>query len=309
MTRWSIAAVTALAAMTAASSLPAQSPLPTSSLAVRDGDAWRTMWRSDQPSDTARETTLLRVIRWQPGVARTEWGTLALAGAGEAWRTRLVVVRARPESIRFTLDTAFMRAAPNWSLARLAPHAALAVNAGQFTASLPWGWVVLDGRQWLPPQRGPLAAALAQDSAGTLRWVRDGDITTFAASRRGVRWAFQSYPVLVAADTIPAALRAAGLGLDVAHRDARAAICLDHAGRLIIALTRFDALGAAADFLPFGLTIPEMAALMRSLGCRDAMALDGGISAQLRVRDAHETHDWRGVRKVPLALVGIPVER
>ena len=37
--------------------------------------------------------------------------------------------------------------------------------------------------------------------------------------------------------------------------------------------------------MPFGLTSPEMAAVMGALGCRQALLLDGGISGQLRLRD------------------------
>jgi len=50
-----------------------------------------------------------------------------------------------------------------------------------------------------------------------------------------------------------------------------------------------------------------MAALMGALGCRDAVLLDGGIAAQLMVRDtAGDAHIWRGFRRVPLALIGFP---
>ena len=53
---------------------------------------------------------------------------------------------------------------------------------------------------------------------------------------------------------------------------------------MIVALTRFDALGGALGRVPFGLTSPEMAAVMGALGCRQALLLDGGISGQLLVR-------------------------
>ena len=112
---------------------------------------------------------------------------------------------------------------------------------------------------------------------------------------------------MLAGDTVPPPLRGAGLGIDVAHRDARAGICLTHDAQLLIALTRFDGAGQALHFIPFGLTVPEMAAVLGALGCRDAMLLDGGISARLRVRDQHGTaHDWEGLRNVPLGLVALP---
>jgi hypothetical protein len=48
-----------------------------------------------------------------------------------------------------------------------------------------------------------------------------------------------------------------------------------------------------------------MAAVMGALGARDAVMLDGGISAQLllRERPGGHVHRWPGLRKVPLALL------
>jgi uncharacterized protein YigE (DUF2233 family) len=219
----------------------------------------------------------------------------------------VIVARINPANVTLRLDTAFTAAhLQDWSIERAPSNAVLAVNAGQFEVTMPWGWVVLNGRQWLSPQSGPLAAALAQDSAGRLHWLRGAEVGRFAAARRDVRWAFQSYPVLLAEGEVPEALRRAERGIDVAHRDARAAICLDQEGRVIVALTRFDAIGESLGFIPFGLTTPEMAGVMGALGCRDAMLLDGGISAQLRVRDAAgRVHDWSGTREVPMGLVAV----
>jgi exopolysaccharide biosynthesis protein len=106
---------------------------------------------------------------------------------------------------------------------------------------------------------------------------------------------------------VVAPLRAAGRGVDVAHRDARLAIGELRDGRILIALTRFDAVGEALETLPFGLTAPETAALMGALGARRAVLLDGGISAQLTLRGADgQRKSWRGIRRVPLALVARP---
>ncbi|MFI5143063.1 MAG: phosphodiester glycosidase family protein, partial [Thermoanaerobaculales bacterium] len=93
----------------------------------------------------------------------------------------------------------------------------------------------------------------------------------------------------------------------LAHRDARLAIGELRDGSALVALTRFDAAGEALGSLPFGPTVPEMAAVMGALGCRQAMMLDGGISAQLAVRDASGAlQRWRGWRDVPLALIAYP---
>ncbi len=290
---------------------PAQSqdaPLPSSTLAVRDArGAWRTFWSSSSAPIVWRNTPLASAAHWKPGSRGISWAELELKGTGEAWRTRLIVARVDPVLIRLSLDTAFTeKREASWTLARAPAEAVLAVNAGQFAVTMPWGWVVLDGRRWLPPQRGPLSAALMQDSSGTLHWVRADDVLGTSV-RRGVRWAFQSYPAVMGRDSILAPLGAPGRGIDVAHRDARAGICLARDGHLVIAITRFDALGSALHFIPLGLTVPEMGAVLGALGCRDAMLLDGGISARLRIRGADGTaHDWEGLRPVPLALLALP---
>ena len=66
---------------------------------------------------------------------------------------------------------------------------------------MPWGWVALDGRRWLPPQHGPLSAALLQDSSGALRWIR-GDNVARVATEPGIAWAFQH--VIAAAEAADA---------------------------------------------------------------------------------------------------------
>lgn len=234
---------------------------------------------------------------------------LRLAGVGEAKRLRAVVVRIDPRLVRLRLDTAFTARGEraNWTIDGARAGAIVAVNVGQFIRTQPWGWVVLDGREYLAPGTGPLSTALAVDSSGVVRWIGPTDLTSPAA-RRGFVAAFQSYPTLLTANgEIPEPLREPGRGIDVEHRDARLGIGALADGRLLIVLTRFDALGGSLGSLPFGPTIPEFAALMGALGARQAVALDGGISGQLLIRDAGGTeHTWRGMRKVPMALVALP---
>jgi uncharacterized protein YigE (DUF2233 family) len=284
-------------------------PLPPSTLAVKSpAGTWQTFWSATSAPTIWRDASLAPLVQWRAAASGVEWSDIALAGTGEAWRTRLIVARFSAATVSLYLDTAFTTAhAQDWSLERAPENALLAVNAGQFEVTMPWGWVVLNGHRWLSPQHGPLSAALAQDSNGTLFWLRGNEVAQFAAKRQGIRWAFQSYPVLLSRSVVPEPLRGRGRGIDVVHRDARVAICLDHTDRIIVAITRFDAIGQSLGFLPFGLTTPEMAGIMGALGCRDAMLLDGGISAQLRLRDAAgKIHDWSGARKVPLALIALP---
>src|SRR5262249_6850431 len=135
-----------------------------------------------------------------------------------------------------------------------------------------------------------------------VRWAHGDSIV----SSGGAVAAFQSYPTLLTGDgVVPAALRTTGLGVSHTHRDARLAIGETRDHRLLIVLTRFDAMGEITGALPLGPTTPEMAAIMGALGASDAMMLDGGISAQLLLRapGAMEPRRWPGMRKVPLALI------
>lgn len=298
-----------MASCVLASAAHGQHALPESSLAMRTPSGWRPFWRASAAPRVWRDASLARAVRWRAGAGGIEWGELDLAGSGEAWRTRLGVARVHPERVRISVDTAFTPdRMPAWTIDRAAPDALLAVNAGQFEVSMPWGWVVTDGTEWLAPGFGPLSAAIVGERDGSVRWLHADEIAAYRASHgRSVRWAFQSYPVLLASDSVPLALREPDHDVDVAHRDARAAICVDHDGRIVIALTRFNAVGSHLGFIPFGLTSPEMAGVMGALGCRDAMLLDGGISAQLLLRDARGAmHAWHGVRDVPVALVVRP---
>jgi hypothetical protein len=232
--RWRAALVAAL--VVAGRPATAQdAPLPSSTLDVRDGrGVWRPLWSSSAAPVVWRTAPLAELMSWKKGASGVEWGELQLKGSGEAWRTRLVVARVDPARVRLSLDTAFTaRREAAWTLARVPKQAVLAINAGQFEATMPWGWVVLDGRRWLPPQHGPLSAALVQDSSGALRWIRGEDVAR-VASQSGPSWAFQSYPAVLAADSVLPPLRVGGAGVDVAHRDARAGVCLTRDGQLLI---------------------------------------------------------------------------
>jgi len=275
-------------------------------LAVRTADGTVAWWRSDQAPVRwqAAHPAVTRALRWRRGASGVEWSELALRAGGEAWHTRVIVARLDPRRVRFDVQWGVdSTARSTWSVSELDSDVVFAVNAGQFTAALPWGWVVADGRERLSPGRGPLSSAFVVTRDGAVRFVNDDALD---AVRRipGVVAAFQSYPTLLRGDGVVPPMVRDPCAIDCTHRDARVALGVDHQGRVLVALTRFDAAGEALGFLPLGLTVTETAALMGALGARQAVLLDGGISAQMLVRDAAGApHSWRGVRRVPLGLV------
>jgi hypothetical protein len=271
-------------------------------LAVRTSTGWTTWWRKEAaPARWAEAAPLAAQVRWRVARPGVEWGELQLRGASEAWRTRLVVVRLDPARAELSLDPAFIREA-SWSVADAAPDAVVALDAGQFRASLPWGWVLTGGREVLRPRYAPLAGAVIVRQDGRVQVVPPDSVEAVRADG-GIREAFQSYPMLLQDDAIPEPLMRPGLGVLHDHRDARLALGTLDDGRVVVALTRFDALGEGLGRIPFGLTSPEMAAVMGALGCRQALLLDGGISGQLLLRSDSGSRVWPGIRRVPLGLV------
>lgn len=283
------------------------------SLAVSSAGEWRPWWRSDSAPTRWTEPLemVARSVEWRTAAAGVERGELRLSGSGEAWRVRVILVRLDPRLVRFELDSGFDNGllGAAWTIDRAPARAVLAMNAGQFDGSLPWGWVVLRGRELLPPGSGPLSTAVTIDTTGVLRWSPPDSIASLRHSR-GIVAAFQSYPTLLERDgDVPLALRPDShiAGVDLDHGDSRLAIGALRDGRVLVALTRFDGLDGLLDAIPLGLTTPQTAALMGALGCSRAVMLDGGISSQLLVRDSlGGVQRWPGIRRVPLGLVAVP---
>lgn len=291
-----------------ASAQSAAAGLPSSTLAVWSDGAWREWWSAGSAPAwwPAADARITGAVHWRATAPGVELAELRLAGSGEAFRTRVVLVRIDPSRVRFRLQERASAGSARgaWTIDSAPPSAIVALDAGQFVGGSPWGWVVSDGAERYSPGRGPLSTVFVVDRGGAARLLSPDSLTPAVRSTAEV--AFQSYPTLLVGDgAVPAALRAAEAGVDVGHRDARLALGTTRDGRLLVALTRFDALGGALSSVPFGLTTPEIAALMGALGCRQAVALDGGISAQLLVREARggATHEWHGLRAVPLGLI------
>ena len=304
MSRARLATSLLLAAALAASGLAASPRTREETLALREGSRWTIWWhRGSPPARWQDNGSLARHVEWRAGRPGIEWGEVQLKGGGEARRTRVVLVRVDPRRVRLSLVPAFTSMG-SWSVGEADSAAVLALDAGQFRRSLPWGWVVSRGRELLPPEFAPLAGAVAVDSSGSV-WVVPPESVAAVRQRGSVVEAFQSFPMLLRDGVVASALQEPGHGVDVGHRDARLALGTLPDGRVVIALTRFDGLGSTFGQVPFGLTSSEMAAVMGALGCRDALALDGGISGQLLVRDAAgRARRWPGIRSVPLGLVG-----
>lgn len=301
----------ASAAPSATASATPASALPASALAVRTADGrWTEWWRAGSAPTrwTGPLPAVAGTVRWRSVSPGVEWGELRISGSGEAWRLRIVLVRMDPRRLRFTLaertrDEGTLGA---WSVDSAPSSAIVALNAGQFSGGQPWGWVMYDGRERQPPGHGPLSSALVVDRAGAAR-LSPMDSLAAARARDDVLLAVQSYPTVLWGDgEVPPQLRAPDRGVDVEHRDSRLAVGLLADGRLLVALTRFEGLGGVLTELPFGPTVPEMSAIMGALGARRAVLLDGGLSGQLLVRDGPRTQRWRGLRRVPLALVVTP---
>lgn len=239
----------------------------------------------------------------QPGVWVHE---AQMSTEGPLAPVHVVAVRLDPGLLEFSLDTSKgQQDRRGWTIDQLPPVAVAAFNAGQFHSGRSWGWLVLDGSEVQPPGTGSTSMAFVVGMDGTVSLLDPGDS---ALARGEVRYAFQSYPALLVANgAMPSQLQASGRGVDLAHRDSRLALGMLPDGGIVVALTRFSALGAAGETLPWGPTVVEMAQFMRSLGCVRAVLLDGGISSQLALRDADgSVRRWTNWRTVPLGMVVTP---
>jgi hypothetical protein len=283
--------------------------MPSSRLAVWADGRWRTFWSATHAPHAWTgdvHPALHNAVVWRQAAPGVELAELRLSGSRSAWRLRVVLLRLDPQALDFALQFATREGGllGGWTVDAMPADARVAFNAGQFDGGMPWGWRVEDGREVQPPGTGPLAMAVVVDGNGRVRLLQPEQVEE-ARGSGDVRVAFQSYPALLVDDgTVPVQLRAAGRGVDLSHRDTRLGLGVLRDGRVLVALTRFDALGESAGRVPFGPTTPEMAALLGALGCTRAVLLDGGLSAQLAVRgDGGAVQAWRGLRRVPLALV------
>lgn len=246
----------------------------------------------------------LATASWQPVQPGVWYRTAQMAERGPLSPVEVVAVRIDPKLVRFSLAVGSEddNTRRGWTIESIGDSAAVAFNAGQFGAAGSWGWVVRAGVERQAPGHGSAAMAFVVDSAGVPSLVNQSELP---AKRGHVALAFQSYPsLLVGNGVLPRELEAPGRGVDLEHRDSRLAIGVRRDGTIVVALTRFTGLGDGGGTLPWGPTVVEMAAYMRSLGCQRAMLLDGGVSGQLALRNRDGTiRRWANWRTVPLGLV------
>ncbi|GAB1344183.1 hypothetical protein MASR1M101_33100 [Gemmatimonas sp.] len=249
------------------------------------------------------------MLTWRGG--SVEWSEWPVQLGRRAVPVTVIAVRFDPTQLRLALDIA--RAGEllgPWSIDGAPPPALVAFNAGQFTDDGPWGWVVHRGREWQAPGAGALAASIVVDSSDRVHIVPPSRASEWQTgrSRGSVVEALQSYPQLLADGRLPRVLCRVG-AINRGHRDIRLALGVRPDGRVVVALTRYApvaVLPEAASRLPIGPTTLEMAEIMWRLGAIDAVMLDGGLSAQLLIRQETGVHRWPGLRSVPMAIVGIP---
>ncbi|WP_284349952.1 phosphodiester glycosidase family protein [Roseisolibacter agri] len=276
---------------------------------------WHAWWQADRAPARwpAADARVAAAVQWRAVAPGLETAELEVATPGEAGiaalgRMRLVLARIDPARHALRLVAGSPPGAP-WKVDDAPGDARLALNAGQFTDDGPWGWLVHGGRELQAPATGPLSSALVVARDGAVRLADAAELTAVrtGVARGEIAEAVQSYPTLLAGDgAVPAPLLADGRGLDREHRDARLAVGTLRDGRVLVVLTRLDAPGVMAR-VPLGLTVPEMAAVTGALGASRAMLLDGGLSAQLLVRDARgDAQRWPGLRHVPVGLVATP---
>jgi exopolysaccharide biosynthesis protein len=266
-------------------------------LDLRVGSAW-VPWRAFVAGAPAAWDPLLgRAVRWREGEPGLRVGSFEVRAVGGLLTNSVALVEIDPARYRFALAAAPFFAPRSADAWMADSSVVLAVNTGLFRGDgSPQGLVVLDGVRY-----GRLAAwldAVVVIAEGRLRLLTLAE----ARSLEGGGSAFQVLPWLVQGGRVALGVTS-GLRLSRTHRDRRLTLCLGADGLVRLLLSNFEVFGQNAGTIPVGLTIPEQATIAAAAGCADAVALDGGISAQLAVRVAHRVRRMPGWREVPLMLL------
>ena len=267
-------------------------------LQVRAGGVW-TPWRDAVPRSAAtREPLFDRAVTWNDSGPGLRSGSFEVRSGEGLLRNSIAVIELDPARYHFGLGLAppdARRSAEDWL--RSDSGLVLTANTGLFRENgTPQGLVLIDGVRH-SSLAGWLDAVVIMEG-GSLRFADAAG----ARALPGSASAFQTLPWLVR-DGHVALGATSGLRLSRTHRDRRITLCLGDDGVVRLMLSNFEVFGATAGRVPIGLTIPEQAALAAGLGCRHAVALDGGISAQIAFRAAGRMVKMPGWRKVPVMLL------
>ena len=149
---------------------------------------WETWWHSDSAPSAWRAPlpAVTDRVTWRQVAPGVERGEFSLSGDGEAFRVRVIVVRLDPAQVEFKLvkpkDGKVF--AGRWEVSEAPEDAIFAVNAGQFTDTQPWGWLVQDGVERQAPGRGrwrPASSSMRRARCGWCRRTRSALVSGSAA--------------------------------------------------------------------------------------------------------------------------------
>lgn len=266
-------------------------------LEVRTGDTW-VPWHGGAPaSDAVREPALAAAVAWTDSVPGMRAGAFSVR-TPDGLRNSMAIIELDPSRFVFSLGRTppdARRTASAWLEAD--STILLAANTGLFRPDgTSQGLVLVDGTR-SSALAGWLDAVVVIDGSH----LRVTDVAGGSRLPPGVS-AFQVLPILVRDGRVVFGWTN-GLKLSRTHRDRRITLCLGDDGLVRLLLSNFEVFGVTAGSIPIGLTIPEQAALAAGAGCRDAVALDGGISSQIAFRVGARMVRWPGWRRVPLMLL------
>ena len=271
-----------------------QSPL----LEIRTPAGWEA-WRDGAPGSAAvRDPLLWQSVTWTDSIPGLRAGAFDMRATDGSLHNSIAVIEIDPRRFRFSLGRTApdeRRTAGDWVASD--STIILAANTGLFRENgTPQGLVEIDGQRFSALSGWLDAVVVLED--GALR------ITDVAGARNlpARVSAFQSLPALVRDGRVVYGL-STGLRLSRTHRDRRITLCIGDDGLVRLLLSNFEVFGVTAGSVPIGLTIPEQSALAAGAGCRDAVALDGGISSQIAFRAGGHLVRWPGWRRVPLMLL------
>jgi hypothetical protein len=290
-------------------SFPALAPLATAlllavlqglrppALDLKVGGDW-IPWRAYAPgSPAAADPLLRRAVRWEDTRPGLRVGSFEVRVSGGLLVNSVAIAEIDPARYRFALAAASgfaTRAADAWMADT---ELVGAVNTGLFRPDgAPQGLVLIDGARY-GRRAGWLDAAVVI-ADGRLRLTESPALDTVT----GPVSAFQVIPWLVRGGRAVLGT-SSGLRLSRTHRDRRLTLCLAGDGLVRLMLSNFELFGGNAGTIPVGLTIPEQALIAAASGCSDAVALDGGISAQLAIRFPQRVRRMPGWREVPVMML------